>query len=105
MVCMDSKTILEAASGYFKKAYPGLTAEAVVCFLVIMGMDEGPTVGDVARALGMTEPDTYHHLTLLTSGKGAGLISLENTGDGRSVIHVTEEGKAIEANIQTMFSE
>lgn len=102
---MDKKAILEHASSYFKQTYPGLTAEAVVCFLVLIDLGRNPTVGDIARGVGMAEPQAYHHLSELTVGAGSGLISFENTGDGRNYVHLTEIGQAAKKQVQAAFGE
>ncbi|NVJ97228.1 MAG: helix-turn-helix transcriptional regulator [Alphaproteobacteria bacterium] len=94
---MSNKAILEQATVIFKRDYPGLSAEAIICFLVTMDLGQ-PTVGDVARAVGMTEPTAYQHLSLLT-GSGAGLIVLINTGDGRNQIQLTDKGQAVAAAV------
>lgn len=100
---MDNKAILEHATSYFKRSYPGLTAEAIVCFLVLIDMDRNPTVGDVARGVAMAEPQAYHHLSELTAGGGAGLLTLENLGDGRNYVHLTDAGKIAKKSIQALF--
>lgn len=102
---MDNKAILEHAATYFKRTYPGLTAEAIVCFLVLIDMDRNPTVGDVARGVGMTEPQAYHHLSELTAGVGAGLVTLENLGDGRNYVHLTGIGMEAKKAVQALFGE
>jgi len=101
---MSNKEILQHAAAFFKQAYPALTAEAVVCFLVLIDVGEGATVGDVARAVGMTEPSCYQHMAQLTAGVGAGLVSFTNTGDGKNHVHLTETGKAAKQAIQAAFN-
>ncbi len=102
---MDNKAILEHAAGYFKRTYPGLTAEAIVSFLVLIDLPKTPTVGDVARNVGMAEPQTYHHLSELATGVGPGLINLENTGDGRNLVHLTGLGEEAKKQIKAAFGE
>jgi hypothetical protein len=94
---VSNKAILEQASTYFKSHHPGLSAEAIICFLVTIDLGE-PTVGEVARAVGMTEPHAYQHISTL-SPSGAGLINLVNTGDGRNAVSLTPTGKAARAAI------
>ncbi|WP_417451504.1 hypothetical protein [Kordiimonas sp.] len=94
---MSNKSILEQASAYFKSHHPGLTAEAIICFLVMIDLGE-PTVGEVGRAVGMTEPQAYQHISMLTAS-GAGLITLVNAGDGRNTISLTPPGQAAKAAI------
>ncbi|WP_420429669.1 hypothetical protein [Kordiimonas sp.] len=95
---MSNKAVLEHAASYFKAQYPGLTAEAIICFLVVVDLNE-PTVGDVARAVGMTEPQAYQHISMLTPS-GAGIIQLQNEGDGRNIVLLTEAGLAAKAAIE-----
>ncbi len=95
---MSNKAVLEQAASYFKTQYPGLTAEAIICFLVVVDLNE-PTVGDVARAVGMTEPQAYQHISMLTPS-GAGIVQLQNAGDGRNVVHLTEAGMAAKSAIE-----
>lgn len=99
---MNNKAILEQASAYFKTHHPGLTAEAIICFLVMIDLSE-PTVGDIARAVGMTEPVAYQHISML-SPSGAGLISLVNAGDGRNRVTLTDQGEAAKAAIRTALA-
>lgn len=94
---MSNKSILEAATAAFKKDYPGLTAEAIICFLVTMDLDD-PTVGDIARAVGMTEPSAYQHMSMLTAS-GAGLIVFINQGDGRNQVKMTDRGRDLAAAV------
>jgi len=91
---MTNKDTLESAAAYFKGSYPNLLAESIVAFLVLIDLGDGASVGDVSRALGMTEPQCYHFMTQLNTGNGAGLVSLENTGDGTNLIHFTGAGQA-----------
>lgn len=99
---VNNKAILEQASSYFKTHHPGLTAEAIICFLVTLSVAE-PTVGEVARTVGMTEPQAYQHISML-SPSGAGLISLVNAGDGRNLITLTPEGEAAKAAIMNALA-
>ena len=101
---MSNQKILEHASTFFKANYSNLTAEAIVCFLVLLDLDRNPTVGDIARGVGMAEPQTFHHLSELTAGGGAGLISLENTGDGRNFVHLTDIGTIAKQSIEASFT-
>ncbi len=94
---VSNKAILEQASSYFKSHHPGLSAEAIICFLVMIDMGD-VTVGAVARAVGMTEPQAYQHISTL-SPSGAGLINLVNAGDGRNVISFSAQGEAAKAAI------
>ncbi|WP_262689949.1 MarR family transcriptional regulator [Kordiimonas aestuarii] len=94
---MSNKSILEQASAYFKSHHPGLAAESIICFLVLIDLGE-PTVGEIARAVGMTEPQAYQHISTL-SASGAGLIALVNAGDGRNIITLTGPGQAARAAI------
>lgn len=94
---VSNKAILERASSYFKSHHPGLSAEAIICFLVMIDLGE-PTVGAVARAVGMTEPQAYQHISTL-SPSGAGLVSLINAGDGRNVITLSRTGEEAKAAI------
>jgi len=102
---MDNKAILERAANFFKQSHPNITAEAVVCFLVLIDLDRNPTVGDIARGVGMAEPQAFHHLAELSTGAGAGLISLENLGDGRNYVHLTEAGLIAKKTVQAAFGE
>jgi len=101
---MNNKDILEHASAYLKANFPGLMAESVICFLVLIDLEEGATVGDVARAVGMTEPDCYHYIAQLNVGSGAGLIRLENSGDGRNHVYLTPLGDAGKKAVLAAFS-
>lgn len=102
---MENKAVLEHATNYFKRSHKGLTAEAIVCFLVLIDLERNPTVGDIARSVGMTEPKAYHHLSELSMGGGAGLINFENTGDGRNYVHLTDAGQAAKKQVQAAFGE
>jgi hypothetical protein len=101
---MSNKEILEHASRYFKQNYPGLTAESVVCFLVLIDLGDDSTVGDVARAVGMAEPSCYQHMAQLTAGVGAGLVTLQNTGDGKNYVLLTEQGNAAKQAVLAAFT-
>jgi len=101
---MSNKEILERATSYIKGNFPGLLAESVVAFLVIIDMDDGASVGEVARALGMTEPQCYQFISQLNIGSGAGLVRLENSGDGKNLIHLTDIGQATKQAVQAAFS-
>jgi DNA-binding transcriptional ArsR family regulator len=94
---VNNKAILEQASAYFKSHHSGLSAEAIICFLVMIDL-RTPTVGDIARAVGMTEPQAYQHISMLTPS-GAGLVSLVNAGDGRNMVNLTPTGNAARAAI------
>lgn len=101
---MDNKKTLEHAAEYFKKAYPGLTAEAVVCFLVLVDLEGRPTVTDIAQSVRMTEQDIQLHLALMEPSSGAGLVSVESQGDGKIFVHLTDAGVSAKNAIQTSFS-
>jgi len=101
---MTNKDTLETAAAYFKATYPNLLAESIIAFLVLIELGDGASVGEVARAIGMTEPQCYHFLGQLNTGSGAGLISLENTGDGKSLIHLTGAGQAAKEAVQAAFA-
>ena len=100
---MDNKNTLERASAYFKAHFPSLMAESIVAFLVLIDLDEGASVGDIARAIGMTEPQCYHFIAQLNIGSGAGLLRLENTGDGKNLVHLTDAGQAAKQAVQAAF--
>ncbi|MFC3051771.1 hypothetical protein [Kordiimonas pumila] len=95
---MNNKALLESAANFFKTSYPGVTAEAVVCFLVFIDLPSLVTVGSLAQEVHMAELDVYNHLTLLAAG-GAGLLSLENTGGDDTIISLTDEGYAAKDNL------
>ncbi|MFC4348096.1 hypothetical protein ACFO5Q_09595 [Kordiimonas lipolytica] len=99
---MGNKEILHELTNVFKRSYPGLTAEAIICFMVAAN-EKDPTVGDVARVVGMTEPMVYQHLSTLTSA-GAGLIGLVNTGDGRNLVQLTPEGQELASSLNQSVS-
>lgn len=99
---MNNTAILQQASSYFKSHHPGLSAEAIVCFLVVIDLGE-PTVGEVGRVVGMTEPNAYQHISAL-SPSGAGLVSLSNAGDGKNHIRLTPVGDAAKAAITAALS-
>jgi len=101
---MSNKDILEHATRYFKANYPGLMAESIVSFLVLIDLGEGATVGDVARAVSMTEPQCYHYIAQLNIGSGAGLVKLENAGDGKNYVHLTDLGEAAKQAVQAAFA-
>lgn len=101
---MSNKDILEHASAYFKSNFPSLMAESIVAFLVLIDLPEGSTVGDVARAVGMTEPQCYHFIAQLNIGGGAGLVRLENSGDGKNHIYLTELGMAAKQAVSAAFT-
>ena len=94
---VSNKTILEQASSYFKSHHPGLSAEAIICFLVMIDLGE-PTVGAVASAVSMSEPQAYQHISTL-SPSGAGLVAVVNAGDGRNVVTLSDTGKEARAAI------
>lgn len=96
---MNKNALLKKAVDVLKSDYPGLTPEAVVCFLFIMAQD-GLTVGDVARTIGLTEPIAYRHLSELQK---VGFIQLENRGDGSNLIHLTEDGRALSGAVNSML--
>ncbi|PCI62453.1 MAG: hypothetical protein COB37_07010 [Kordiimonadales bacterium] len=104
---MSNKQILEHASAYFKSNFPKLEAEAIICFLVFMDLGDGASVGDVARGVGMTEPGCYHFLTQLTGGSGVaagvGLVSFENAGGGKTLLHMTDLGQSASDAVQQSF--
>jgi len=99
---VSNKAILQQAVAIFKERYPGLTAEAIICFIVASSLDT-PTVGDVARAVGMTEPAAYQHISMLTAS-GAGLVALHNAGDGRNIISLSAAGEQLKALIDANVS-
>lgn len=101
---MSNKEILQHATAFFKQHYPGLTAESVICFLVLVDLGDGATVGQVASAVGMAEPNCYQHMAQLTAGIGAGLISFQNSGDGANHVHLTDAGMAARDAVQAAFS-
>jgi len=101
---MSNKDILEHASAYFKLHYPNLMAESIISFLVLIDLGDGATVGDVARGIGMTEPQCYHFIAQLSAGSGAGLVSLENTGDGKNYVHLTGPGEAAKQAVLAAFA-
>lgn len=98
---MSNKSVLEQAAFIFKSQYPGLSAEAIICFLVILDL-ESPTVGQVAQAVGMTEPQAYHFLSELGS-TGAGLVKFVNRGDGANICQITQAGLQARTSIQAAF--
>lgn len=91
---MSNQETLQHATRYFKQYYSSLPAEAVVCFLVRIGLEDGASISDVASMTGMAEPTCYQYLAQLTVGVGAGLIRFENIGAGKVVIHLTPAGEA-----------
>lgn len=101
---MTNKDTLETAAAYFKGSYPNLLAESIIAFLVLIDLGDGASVGDVARAIGMTEPRCYQFLTQLSSGSGAGLISFENAGDGANLIHLTGAGQVAKEAVLTALA-
>lgn len=101
---MSNKEILQHATAFFKQHYPGLTAESIICFLVLVDLEEGATVGQVAGAVGMAEPSCYQHMAQLTAGAGAGLVSFQNSGDGKNHVYLTDTGKAAKEAVQAAFS-
>lgn len=100
---MSNKAVLQQAVAIFKQQYPGLTAEAIICFIIIASSSEKPTVGDVARATGMAEPTAYQHISMLT-GRGAGLVTLENAGDGRNHVQLSSAGEQLKSLIDANVS-
>jgi|GEM_PF-1462107 len=99
---VGKKEFLQELTNVFKRSYPGLTAEAIICFMVAAN-EKDPTVGDVARVVGMTEPMVYQHLSTLTSA-GAGLIGLVNAGDGRNIVQLTPEGQQLASSLNQAVS-
>lgn len=97
---MNDQEILQKASSYFKSTYPGLSAEAVVCFLVLADLDQ-PSVQDVAVSMRMTPQDVLGHITLLSDASGAGLITMQNGGSQLSLTGLGEQAKQA---IQASFS-
>jgi len=96
---MSDKDLLKQASGFFKSHYPGLVPEAIVAFLYVAGAEKELTVGDVARALGLTEPDAHKHLSQIATGRGVGLVHMVNMGEGRNGVALTELGEATRTEI------
>ncbi len=99
---MSNELILQTASTYLKANYPELTAEAMIAFLVTVA-DDGQVVDEIAAKMGMSEPAAYHHLKLLGSS-GAKLISIENLGDGRNLVNLTDLGLAAKEAINAALS-
>jgi len=101
---MSNKDILEHAAAYFKNNHSHLTAESVVCFLVLIDLGDGCSVGEVANAVGMTEAECYRQLAQLNVGAGAGLVSLENLGGGKNIIRLSHDGLRAKQALEAAFS-
>ncbi|WP_374763367.1 hypothetical protein [Yunchengibacter salinarum] len=101
---MFDSTLFKKAANYFRASFPNVTPEAVVSFLYVAGKDR-PTAGDVARALGLSEPEAYRHLSLLSEGRGVGLLHFTNMGDGRNAVGLTEAGKAAVKGLEGAFED
>jgi len=101
---MSNKDILESAAAYFKRHHPHLTAESIVCFVVLIDLGDGCTVGDVARAVGMAEPECYRQLAQLNVGSGEGLLKLENTGDGSNRVSLSDRGQTAQQALEAAIS-
>ncbi len=84
--------LFKRLTGHFKSSYPALTAESMVAFMVASGADGDQTVGDIARVMGMMEPQVYQHLSALAPGRGVGLVTLINVGDGSNKVVLTPLG-------------
>jgi len=101
---MSDRDILEHAAAYFKSNHPHLTAESIVCFLVLIDLGDGCSVAEVARAVGMSEPNCHRQMAQLNVGSGAGLVALENMGDGRNIVHLSTDGEITKNALESAFS-
>ncbi|TNE67742.1 MAG: hypothetical protein EP335_00525 [Alphaproteobacteria bacterium] len=100
---MSNKSVLEHVAYIVKSQHPGLSAEAIVSFLIILDLGE-PTVAQVANMVGMTEPKLFQHLSMLTTS-GGGLIQLINNGDGSNSVRLTARGQQLRAQVASSFSD
>lgn len=88
---MSNQALFKAAVDQIKADYPALAPEAVISFLLVCSMT-GETVGKIAQAAQMTEPETYRHIADL---QRLGLVGLENVGTGANLVNLTEAGRAL----------
>ena len=96
----SNKELIGAITNHIKASYPQLTAEAIVCFLIVAGAKKQMTASEVAAVIGMAEPQTYQHLSSMAPGKGSGLISLINVGDGTNKVQLTPKGADLRDEIE-----
>jgi len=102
---MSDQDILHKVTDLVKASYPQLSAEAIVGFMVVAGnAGSNQTVGDVARIIGLAEPVAYQHLSTMTPGKGSGLLSFVNLGDGRNQVQLTPKGATLRDEINLALS-
>ncbi len=92
--------MLESVAGYFKRGYPGLSAEAIVCFLILTDMGDKALMYDIGQALGMPWEEVYQHLMLMKVGNGAGLVAFKQLADGHYLALLTDEGMQARDAIQ-----
>lgn len=97
---MQQKELFKAAVLAVKAQFPALDPEAVICLLVLFG-NEGKTVGKISEYVGMTEPETYRHLSVL---QRSDIATLHNTGTGSNEVFLSEHGKQVREQIQQAVS-
>ncbi|UTW60126.1 hypothetical protein KFE96_07395 [Kordiimonas sp. SCSIO 12603] len=92
--------ILEAVAGYFKREYPGMTAEAVICFMILSDLGDQARMYDIGVGTGMTWEEVYQHMMLMKVGNGAGLVAYQQLADGHYMAILTDKGKAARDALQ-----
>ena len=99
---MSSKNeeLIGRITNHIKVSYPQLTAEAIVCFLIVAGAKNQMIVAEVAAAMRVSEPQAYQYLSGMAPGKGSGLISLINVGDGSNKVQITPKGATLRDEVE-----
>lgn len=98
---MLQKELLVQSVSILREMVPGVSPEAAVSFLVL-GSHGNMKVGELARTVGLTEPDAYRFLKDLTGQHG--LVRMENMGDGSNMLLLTPAGQAVVAQINTQLT-
>lgn len=100
---MNKEQTLKAATDYFKAHHPGITPEAILCFLVLAGSGD-MSIADIAGQLNMPPQDARAHLDLLMPEAGAGLVAFAAPGTGSSVLTLSPAGMAARDALNTVLA-
>jgi len=91
---MDNKALLKVAALFFRDMHPGITPEAVLCFLVIA--NEGAiTVSNLMQTLRYDSITIQTHLNYLTTSSG--LIAVDSA---TNTIHLSAAGAVVANTLQ-----